>query len=436
MKKFFYGIVCISIVCLVAVLGFAFWPTKVPSLEANINDLNQPSIIEHGKYLAILGDCAACHSKAGSPDFAGGDGIASPIGTIYAANITPDDSTGIGQYSLNDFNKAVRYGIRKDGVSLYPAMPYPSYASISDDDIKALYAYFRFGVAPVRSVTLANEIAWPLSIRWPLAIWRKLFAPQTSPYLASRYRDDAVIARGAYIVQGLAHCGTCHTPRAITLQEKALNEENPLYLSGGTVIDGWITSNLHDNSDGLKNWSEDDLIAILSNGRNSKGVVIGRPMNDFITQSGSHWKKEDLQAVARYLKTLEPLPRSASHYTPVDQPKSVGADESAVNFLYQSNCAACHGRVGEGIGGIFPALAGNITVLAPDPQSVIRLVLTGFSTPKNAKAQVPLAMPGFADRLNDNEIAKILTYVRQNWGNNAPQVSASNVEAVRNTYVK
>lgn len=433
MKKIVCGIVSIGILCFIAVLGFAFWPSHFPMLVENIDDLNQPSIIKKGEYLAVLGDCAACHSKAGGPDFAGGEGIDSPIGTIYAANITPDDSTGIGQYSLNDFGKAVRYGIRKDGVSLYPAMPYPSYASISDDDIKALYAYFRFGVAPVRSAPMANEISWPLSIRWPLAIWRKLYTPSTSPFDANRYHDT-VLARGAYIVQGLAHCGTCHTPRALTLQEKALNEEDPLYLSGGTVIDGWVTSNLHNNSGGLKNWSEEDIIATLSTGRNRHGVVIGKPMNDFITQSGSQWRREDLMAVASYLKSLDPQAKTASNYTPLE-PQPVTAGESAINFLYQSNCAACHGRVGEGVGGIFPALAGNITVLAPDAQSVIRLVLTGFRSPE-ADGHIPLAMPGFADHLNDQEIADILTYVRQHWGNNAPQVTASNVKAARKIYVK
>lgn len=422
----------ISLIAISAVV-FALWPTTTRNLTADEAFLKQPEVIEQGRYLAVLGDCAACHSKDSGKTYTGGNAIESPIGNMYSPNITPDNETGIGLYSLNDFDKALRYGIRKDGASLYPAMPYPSYAKISDDDVIALYAYFKYGVDPINQVSAENEIPWPLSIRFPMTFWRKMFAPEVEPFDGSKYADEKE-ARGAYLVQGLAHCGACHTPRAITMQEKGLDESSAEFLAGETLIDGWVAINLLNNDDGLKNWDEEDIVGSLSMGKNKKGAVLGSPMNEFIHESGQHISQDDLSAMVAYLKTLP-----AKHE---DQPKFVLAEqnvkpEKTAGFdLYRKNCLACHGMKGDGNKGKYPELSANPTVLATNPQSVIRVTLEGSQhTTVNEKAK-RVAMKDFAEKFSDQDVADISTFIRSNWGNKAPAVTAEEVKKVRDKYIK
>lgn len=429
MKKFISRAIIVLVCGFLVVLGFALWPTSTPVVVAEQISLDNPDLIKKGSYLAILGDCAACHSKPGSAMYAGGEAIESPIGAMYPPNITPDKQNGIGDYSLDDFARAVRSGIRKDGVTLYPAMPYPSYSRLSDEDIVALYAYFQHGVKPDETASKATEIVWPLSIRWPVAIWRKVYAPDARAFDASRYQDEK-LARGAYLVEGLGHCGTCHTPRAITLQEKGLDDSVPTYLTGGQIIDGWFTPGLHNDVEGLKNWSVDEIVETLRFGRNAKAVVIGKPMNDVVMYSSSLWTDDDLLAVATYLKSL---PATDDVATVMNTSANTGAlsERTDVAFLYQTSCASCHGIRGEGKSHLFPALAGNNTVLAADPQSLIRLVLQGYTVPVIDNSLVPMRMPAFQKRLSDQQIADILTYSRQSWGNQASAVTAEQVKKIR-----
>jgi len=315
MKKFLLSLVGLGLAVLVVLLVFAFWPTHTRSLQVT-PDAGQAALIEKGRYLADAGDCTACHTAKGGQPFAGGLPIASPIGTLYSSNITPDKATGIGGYSLEDFDRAVRHGIAANGGSLYPAMPYPAYAKVNDDDLQALYAYFMHGVAPVNAQNRANAVPWPLSMRWPLAIWRKVFArdPDAVVFKADGYKD-ADVARGAYLVQGLGHCGSCHTPRAVTLQEKALDESSPVYLSGGPVIDGWLAVNLRGNpADGLGSWSVDDIVATLRSARSETHAVLGGAMGDVVVHSTQNLTDKDLHAMAAYLKTLPASDRQVSSF--------------------------------------------------------------------------------------------------------------------------
>jgi mono/diheme cytochrome c family protein len=205
------------------------------------------ALIEHGEYLARAGDCIACHSAPSGKPFAGGLKFDTPIGAIYSTNITPDHNTGIGSWTFAQFDRAVRAGVRPNGETLYPATPYPSYARLSNDDMHALYAYFTHGVVPVAQNNHPVDIVWPLSMRWPLGIWRHLFAPDPKEFDTARY-SDPVLARGAYLVQGLGHCGACHTPRSVTMQELALDDlDGSTYLAGGAPIDGWVPSSLRGN---------------------------------------------------------------------------------------------------------------------------------------------------------------------------------------------
>ena len=425
----------VALIVLGGALGFALLPTHTRSIAAQASAAGESSI-EHGRYLAVAADCTACHTALGGKPFAGGLAIDSPFGAIYSTNITPDRASGIGNFTLDDFDRAVRHGIDDEGVTLYPAMPYPSYARMSDEDIAALYDYFMHAVAPVSSRVHANGIPWPLSIRWPVAIWRKLFAPSPDapPFDASRYTSPEV-ARGAYLVQGPGHCGSCHTPRALTLREKALDDSSNAYLAGGQRIDGWIAVNLRGNAaDGLGNWSKDDIVETLRTARNSQQAVIGAPMNDVIVHSTQYLNDTDLQAIAAYLKILTPSPGDRSTF--VANPETAAAlaaghEANRGAELYVDNCAACHRTNGQGSPKALPKMAGNSSVLAEDPSSLISLVLGGSSLPGTAAAPSPLGMPGFGWRLTNEEVAQLLTFIRSSWGNHAPSVSASDVARVR-----
>ena len=393
-------------------------------------------LIKRGEYLARAGDCVACHtSKEGKP-FAGGLPMATPIGTIYSTNITPDKATGIGSYSYDDFQKAVRHGVAKNGDTLYPAMPYPSYAVVSDEDMQALYAYFMHGVAPVAQQNQESDIPWPLSMRWPLAIWRTIFAPDVKAF-QPKSGEDADLARGRYLVEGLGHCGACHTPRSITMQEKALSDEKGGdYLSGSNApIDGWTASNLRgDNRDGLGRWSEDDLAQFLRTGRNDDTAAFGG-MTEVVEHSLQYLSDADIKAIARYLKSLGAKDPSQAGFQPDDavaQALWKGDDHKAGAAEYVDSCAACHRTDGRGYKRFFPALRGNPVVLADDATSLIHIVLTGSTLPGVQGAPTTIVMPGFGWRLDDKQVADVVNFIRTSWGNQAMKpVTARDVAEVR-----
>jgi mono/diheme cytochrome c family protein len=307
---------------------------------------------------------------------------------------------------------------------------------MSDDDVRALYAYFMHGVAAAPAKPHPRGIAWPLSMRWPMALWRKAFAPQPDAVAPDPRRyADASIARGAYLVQGLGHCGSCHTPRAVTMQEKALDESGAAYLAGGPVIDGWVAVNLRGNpADGLGAWSAADIVATLRSARNAAHAVVGGAMNDAIVHSTQYLSEADLNAIAAYLKTLAPTTNSPSSFKA--DPGTANALQDGVHLtrgaeLYADNCAGCHRTDGLGYAQVFPRIAGNSTVLTGDPSSVIRLILQGSQLPATRSAPSELAMPGFGGRLSDEEVAQLATFVRRSWGNEAPTVRATQVSAIR-----
>lgn len=405
---------------------------------AALADDNGAEQIKRGEYLARAGDCVACHTKAGGQPFAGGLSMATPIGNIYSTNITPDKKTGIGDYSYDDFQKAVRHGVAKNGDTLYPAMPYPSYAVIGDDDMKAMYAYFMQVVQPVEQANRDSDIMWPLSMRWPLAIWRGMFAPDVKAFQPIKGQDP-VLARGQYLVEGLGHCGACHTPRSLTMQEKALNDsEGSDYLSGSSAaIDGWTASNLRgDNRDGLGRWSEDDLVQFLRTGRNDQTAVFGG-MTDVVEHSLQHLSAEDATAIARYLKSLgakDPNQTGFKQDDAVAKALWKGDDSKPGASVYVDSCAACHKTDGSGYKRFFPELRGNPVVQAEDPTSLIHIVLSGATLPGVKGAPSSITMPAFGWRLKDQQVADVVNFVRTSWGNTAKvQVSASDVAKIRKT---
>ena len=396
-----------------------------------------PELLQRGAYVAVEGDCAACHTEPGGQALAGGLPIATPIGTVFTTNITPDKATGIGGYTYGMFERAVRRGIRPDGDALYPAMPFPSYARMSDADTQALYAYLMHGVKPVSQPNKPEAISWPLSMRWPLTYWRWAFAPAVTTNAAT-LSNDAVINRGAYLVEGPEHCGTCHTDRGIGLQELALTpQQGPHYLSGG-VVDNYLASDLRgDPLTGLGSWSEADIVAFLKTGHNSHGTAFGG-MTDVVEDSTQHLQDSDLEAIAAFLKSLPPAGTAIEgpQSSPADAPAAAQASATTTApargaTVYAANCAACHMPTGTGFSGMFPPLAANPVVNSQDPISLIHIVLSGSTMPATQGAPMAAMMPGFAGSLNDGQVADVVTYIRSSWGNKGAPVDASQVTSLR-----
>ncbi|QDH14346.1 cytochrome c [Formicincola oecophyllae] len=397
---------------------------------------NHEALVAEGAYVATASDCSACHTLAGHAPYSGGVGFPLPIGTIYAPNITPDPRYGIGTYNERDFARAVREGILPNGVTLYPAMPYPSYARMTDHDIHALYVYFHDGVKPVAQATPANTLPWPLSMRWPLTIWRWLFAP--TPRQAARATAAGMgtpqLKRGAYLVEGPGHCGACHTPRSLFLAEKALTPQGgDSYLSGGQVIDGWLAPSLRGgNRTGLGRWSVDDIVTFLRTGRAAPGAAFGS-MTPVITHSTHAIHPEDLKAMAVFLKTLP----AAHHHKPwhYDPQALIAVQQGRLTSkgaqIYQDRCAACHGTDGRGFTtdgmSVFPPLAGNPVVLSRNPISLVHIVQSGAATQQLPESPSGFAMPAYGERLSYEEIAAVLTYIRKSWGNHGHTVSEAKV---------
>ncbi|HEY3919611.1 MAG TPA: cytochrome c [Stellaceae bacterium] len=383
-----------------------------------------------GEYVARAGDCIACHSVTGGKAFAGGLKMGTPIGAIYSTNITPDKETGIGDYSFEDFARAVRQGVAKDGHHLYPAMPYPSYAKITDADMHDLYDFFMKEVPAVHQANRPSEIPGYLSFRWPLAIWNTLFT--SSGAYQNNSAHDAAWNRGAYLVEGLGHCGACHTPRGWAFQEKALDDGSSSYLQG-SELDAWSAPELRgDQLTGLGSWSQADLATFLKSGHNDKGVAFGS-MLDVVNNSTPYLNDDDVNAIAGYLKSLPATTQQAAYtYNEATttalqsgKPGHTGGD------IYLGYCSSCHGLDGKGQTPFIPPLAGNPVVLDSDPASLINLVLNGAEPIVIKGTPDAYRMPQYRVQLTDQQVADALSFVRSGWGNGAGAVAADDVKKLR-----
>ena len=388
--------------------------------------------VESAEYAARLADCVACHSVPNGKPFAGGLAMGTPLGTIYATNITPDVKTGIGTYDLADFDNAVRHGIAKDGHRLYPAMPYPSYAKLSDDDVKLLYQYFVESVTPAEQPNKPAEIAWPLNMRWPLAVWN-LFFTDSKPFAGNANHDDKW-NRGAYLVEGPGHCGSCHTPRGVAFQEAALNDDSTRYLSGA-LLDGWKASSLRGEANtGLGRWSEAEIVEFLTNGHNKHASVYGSMMDAF-NNSTQYLSADDASAIAHFLKSLAPTSNETAQTYAYD-PKTAeflrsGDAKPPGAQQYLRNCVWCHGRDGQGLGFQLSALAGNPSVIDPDALSVINIILNGAGRVVRHDVPDTYRMAPFRVQMSDAEIAAVASFIRSSWGNAAPPVQEKQVGELR-----
>lgn len=392
-------------------------------LSLSVEAAQPNKLVAQGAYVSQLGDCAACHTAPGGKQMAGGLALKTPFGTLHSTNITPDKKTGIGNYTFEQFDQAMRQGVAADGHNLYPAMPYPSYAKISTDDMKALYAYLMQGVEPVEQANKTNDMRWPFSMRWGLGIWNKLFL-DNQPYTEDK-TQSAQWNRGAYIVQGLGHCGSCHTPRGLAFQEKTMGQtgkDGNLFLAGSTV-DAWHAVNLR----GI--WTEPAIVEFLKTGRNEHATAFGT-MTEVIGMSTQHFTDDDLSAIAVYLKSLPSNGKSEPAKVAAPQPVGDKLYKTAGGLGYDQFCATCHRRDGKGIAGLFPPLAGNRSILSDDPTSAIHVTLSGWKSAATKGQPRVVGMPEFGT-LTDEEIAEIVTFMRTSWGNQASAVNAAQVKKVR-----
>ncbi len=385
-----------------------------------------------GAYLARVGDCAACHTAGEkAAPLAGGLHLNTPMGAIVSSNITPDPEYGIGRYTLQQFSDAMRRGIRADGRRLYPAMPYASFARMSDADIADLFSYLQTQVAPVHVKPPSTRLPFPFNQRWGLAIWDAVFVP-SGPFVPRAGRS-AAWNRGAYLVTTLGHCGACHTPRGLAYQEKGYDEGDGHFLAGSEV-DHWYAPDLGANPvHGMGRRSAAELVAILKTGHGAGATVYG-PMVDVVRQSTSGMSDEDVSAIALYLKSLpdrsgKTLSAPAVVYTSARQELPGAA-------VYAGFCQRCHGDKGQGDLPKRPALAGNPTVLAPNPASLLRIVLEGSNSPSIVHGPMPERMPPFANKLSDGDIADVISYIRRSWGNAAAPLDARQAGRLREKLAK
>jgi mono/diheme cytochrome c family protein len=381
--------------------------------------------IAKGEYLARAGDCVACHTARGGAAYAGGRPIRTSFGTFYAPNITPDKETGIGSWTADDFWRALHNGKGRDGKLLYPAFPFPNYTRVSRADADAMYAYFQ-SLQPVRQPNKESELRFPFNQRFLLAGWRALYF-RPGVYEAEPKRD-AEWNRGAYLVQGLGHCNACHTPR------NALGAtNNQADLSGAMIpmLDWYASSLTGENDAGLGTWQVRELSELLKTGVSMKGAVNG-PMAEVVRASLQYLSDGDIQAMAVYLKSLPQKEQAEKAPRPGPEDEKQLALGAA---LYEKHCVDCHGANGKGEPPHFPPLAGNRAVTLSSPVNTIRAVLHGGYPPSTAGNPKPHGMPPFSAVLSDEEIAAVVSAVRNSWGNEASLVGSGQVGKYRSVTI-
>ena len=395
------------------VLSFA----ALPPAAANPPSAQDFTEIERGRYLTAVADCAACHTDPGDKrSFAGGRPIETPFGIVASANITPDRETGIGSWTARQFDAAVRRGKRRDGKRLYPAMPYPYYAKMSEADVQAIWAYLRT-LPPVHHEVETNRLPFPWDIRAGMRLWDALYF-DASPIKADTAKSQPW-NRGAYLVQGAGHCAACHTPKNF------LGGDNKKQSLQGYSLQGWFAPNLtNDQNRGLGRWSPDDVIEYLKTGHNRFAGASG-PMGEEVGHSSSKMTEADLAAIASYLK-------GESGQETVDKPLSVGDPMmTAGAAIYQDLCSACHRKDGTGVAYLIPNLAQSSSVASREPTSVLRVIIRGAQTVATEDEPTAPSMPAFGWQLTDDQIAAVVTYVRNSWGHAARPTTTDNVHRAR-----
>jgi mono/diheme cytochrome c family protein len=398
-------------------------PTEIAAVMTPTQRLTQPidatlpnvAQLERGRYLVVAGDCVSCHTRPGGAPLAGGFGLKTPFGVIYSPNLTGDAQTGIGGWTPDQFYRAMHNGVDDHGQNLYPAFPYPYFTHITRVDTDAILAYLK-SVPAVSYTPPANQLPFPLNIRFILKGWNLLFFhPNDFVYDTTK---SPQWNRGAYLVSGPGHCAECHTPTNFL----GANSASKAFQGG--ELDNWVAPDLTGNArSGLGAWSEAQIVDYLKTGRNAHAQA-GGPMAEAVSYSTSLMTDADLAAIATYLKGLPDSPASS---TQAPDPKAMARGAA----IFSDSCASCHMENGVGQPGYFPPLGGDAVAQQVNPDSLTHMILAGVRTAPTPTRPSPLAMPSFAWKLSDQEVADVSTYMRNSWGNRANPVSASQVARMR-----
>lgn len=430
------AVLLVTLTALIAFAAFVLLRTHVPAGDGPIAAPagSAGEQIARGEYLALAGNCASCHTAPGGAFMAGGLAFETPFGTIHSTNITPDVETGIGGWSERDFLNSMRHGVRPDGEHLYPVFPYASYTRMTDADVAALWAWMQ-QLPAVRQGAAANDLPFPFNVRALMAVWKALFLEPGAFEADPSQPEDW--NRGAYLVEALAHCSACHTPRNLLGAER-----RHLAMSGGEYLDRvpggghrpWSAPNLTSSERGLGLWSREDLAAYLKEARNSFLESFG-PMNEVIMNSTRHLEAADVEAMAVYLESLPAIDDAPG---PVPDAQTLGMGRT----VYNLHCGTCHLPTGEGDPEMAPKLnRGSLVVQAANPASMINAILYSPEAPKAASAPLP-ELPGLPPKwlhpmedfqylLDDDEIAAVVSFVRSSWGNDAGAVTPEQVARQR-----
>jgi mono/diheme cytochrome c family protein len=381
----------------------------IPDSAANAAELRR------GQYLVAAGDCMSCHLRAGGDPLAGGLALDTPFGRIYTANISSDRDTGIGSWTSQQFYRAMHDGIGVHGENLYPAFPYPWFRRASREDDDAILAFLK-NTPPVRYVPPKNELRFPLNFRSLVKAWNLFFLD--SHEFNGNPSESADWNRGAYLVNGLGHCGACHTPKNLLGADKSTQELQ------GALLDMWVAPDLTSNErTGLGAWSNEEIAEYLANGRSARAGA-GGEMGKVITYSTALISDADRHAIAVYLKAQPPAPNATAAAVDAEAMRRGAA-------IYSDACASCHLEAGAGQPRFFPPLGRNAMLQQADPIGLEHVILAGSRVGTSPSRPSPLAMPSFAWKLSDQEIADVATFIRNSWGNRAAPLTPQEVHQTR-----
>jgi mono/diheme cytochrome c family protein len=380
-------------------------------------ELKDASLIERGQYLARAADCAACHTAEGGVPYAGGRAFVLPFGTLYSTNITPDKDSGIGNYSDADFLNAVHRGIGRGNTKLYPAMPFASYTYMTDADATAIKAYL-FSLAPVHAPAPANTLYFPFNVRPLMGVWALLF--NADKRFEPRSARDPQWNRGAYLVEAMAHCGECHTPRNLL---QALNQREKF---AGATQAGWRAYNItSDTKSGVGAWSEEDLAHYLAVGHaNGRGTASG-PMGEAVDDSLHFLTQGDITAIVTYLRSVSAIagPAAAAR----SEGLTANAD-SRGKAVYAGACAGCHDWTGVSPVNPDATFQGATSLHDPTANNIVQVILSGAH---RRAADPGAAMPAFGSAYSDAEIASLANYVTAQFGAQPSALTAQSIAALR-----
>ncbi len=405
------GVLCLLAIGLVIAIGVlntsdeGYIDTR---LAEPVPDAEQ---IQRGAYLARAGNCQSCHTQVGSAPYAGGEGIQTPFGVVYAGNLTPDKKTGLGSWNASHFWRAMHNGRSKDGRWLYPAFPYAQYTRLTRADADDIFAYLR-SLPAVEQTNRDHALRFPYNTQMALALWRALYFKPQQHQLASD--QSAQWNRGHYLVEGLGHCAACHSPR--NALGAAIGDR---HLRGSMMpSEHWYAPSLLAMSEaGVIDWPATDIVQLLQSGSVGQAHVSG-PMASVVFGSTQYLRDDDLTAMAVYLKSL---PKAENTIASAEAADAIEMRRGA--SLYDKHCAECHGDQGEGKAGVYPALRGNRTVTMHNTANLISVIRQGGFGPVTEKNRRPYGMPPFGHVLSHREMADIITFLRQSWGNRASLVT-------------